>query len=216
MTYNAVLFDLDGTLLDTIEDLTDSMNRALAGLGLPPRTVRECKGFVGDGVRMYALRALGPDHHDEDTVTRCINAMRADYAKRWAERTSPYAGIGELLDALTDRGVKLAVLSNKPHHFTKLMVAELLPHWKFHAVRGACEDVPRKPDPAAATLIAEQLGCPPGEFLYVGDTDTDMRTGVAAGMFTVGVLWGFREADELTENGARALVESPREILSLL
>jgi len=216
MKYQAVLFDLDGTLLDTIEDLRDSMNWALGRQGFAPRPVAECKLFVGDGVESYARRALPEGNRDDETVARCIADMRADYSQRWAEKTRPYEGIPDLLDALTQRGVHRAVLSNKPDDFTKMMVAKLLDRWVFDPVRGARDDVPRKPDPAGAVRIAEELGLPPEQFLYVGDTNTDMKTGVAAGMFPVGVLWGFRDAEELIANGAGVLVESPREIVDLL
>ena len=216
MDHHAVLFDLDGTLLDTIEDLRDSMNWALARQGCPARTVAECKLFVGDGVEAYARRALPEGRRDAEALARCMADVRADYATRWTRKTRPYDGIPELLDGLTRRGVKMAVLSNKPDDFTRLMVAELLGRWRFHDVRGARDGVPQKPDPAAAIEIAEALAVAPERFLYVGDTNTDMKTGVAAGMFPVGVLWGSREAEELTAHGAKALVESPPDVLDLL
>jgi len=216
MKYHAALFDLDGTLLDTIEDLRDSMNWALERQGCPPRTVEECKRFVGDGVENYARRALPAEHRDPDAIARCMADVRADYAARWRRKTRPYDGIPQLLDGLTRRGLKLAVLSNKPDDFTRLMVAELLGRWRFDEVRGARDDVPQKPDPAAALRIAEALAVPPARFLYVGDTNTDMRTANAAGMFAVGALWGFRDAPELTAHGAHVLVQRPPEILELL
>lgn len=216
MRYDAVLFDLDGTLLDTIEDLVDSMNHALALQGFPPRTVAEGKRFVGDGVEAFARRSLPQDHPDDATLARCITDMRADYVRRWAVKTRPYDGIPELLDALVARSVRLAVLSNKPDEFTKLMVAKFLDRWAFEIVRGALPDVPRKPDPAGAFGIAEEMSLPPQRFLYVGDTNTDMQTAVDAGMYAVGVLWGFRDAAELNDNGARVLVGHPREITDLL
>jgi len=216
LRYSAVLFDLDGTLLDTIADLTESMNRALGALGFAPRTVAECKRLVGDGVVNFARRALPPQHRDEQTIARCVKLMRADYGKRWAERTRPYEGIPELLTELARRGVAMAVLSNKPQDFTEVMVAELLPNWKFQAVRGAAGGVAIKPDPAAALEIAGQMALLPAQFIYLGDTDTDMQTGVAAGMFPVGAQWGFRPAEELTANGAKRLIAHPEELLELL
>ena len=216
MPRKAVLFDLDGTLLDTIEDLADSMNRALAAMGFAPRTTDQYKLFVGDGVQMLARRALPADHADEQTVAACLERMQADYANRWGEHTKPYAGIPELLTTLADRHIAAAVLSNKPDDHTRLMVAELLPHWKLEPVRGARPDVPKKPDPTAAGWIVSQLALSPTEVLYLGDTDTDMQTAVAAGMFPAGALWGFRSAEELAASGARELIAHPSQLLDLL
>jgi len=216
MKYRAVLFDLDGTLLDTIADLTEAMNCAMATLGHPGRTIEECKIFVGDGVVNFARRALPTEHNDEETVARCVKQMRVEYGKRWAEKTRPYEGIGELLTELERRAVAMAVLSNKPQDFTELMVVRMLGGWKFQAVRGARPDVAIKPDPGAARDIARKVGGGPGEFLYVGDTDTDMQTAVGAGMFPVGALWGFRPGEELTRHGAKVLIAKPSELLELL
>lgn len=216
MPFKAVLFDLDGTLLDTIADLTESMNRSMASCGFGPRSVEECKVFVGDGVANFARRALPEGHKDDETVGRVVKRMREEYGKRWAERTRPYEGIPQLLDELTRRGVRMAVLSNKPQHFTQLMVAELLPSWKFEVVSGAVPEVAMKPDPAGAVATAERMGLAAREFLYVGDTDTDMQTAAAAGMYAVGALWGFRTGEELTRNGARVLIARPMELVGLL
>jgi len=215
MTYNAVLFDLDGTLLDSIEDLADSMNEVLARWELPQHPVEAYKYFVGDGMEQLAERALPRERRDEATVARCIREMRQEYQTRWNAKTRPYAGIPEMLDALTERGMTKVVLSNKPEEFTRKMVAGLLSRWRFEVVAGQKPDVPIKPDPAGALRIAEQLEIPPKAFLYLGDTNTDMKTAVAAGMFPIGVLWGFREADELLAHGARVLLEKPMDLLDL-
>ena len=216
MKYRAVLFDLDGTLLDTIEDLTDSMNAALGQLGCSARTVAECKRFVGDGIRTYAFRALPEGRRDEATIGRCIELVRADYARRWNVKTRPYDGIGELLEALAERGIPMSVLSNKPDDFTKLMVQGMLGRWDFAAVRGVGPDGVKKPDPAAALAIADHVGVAPAEFLYLGDTNTDMKTAVAAGMLPVGATWGFRSAAELTDSGAEVLIAHPTDLLAVL
>ena len=216
MKHKAVLFDLDGTLLDTLADLADSMNRALSRLGCPPHETDAYRYFVGDGIAEMARRALPEGSRDEQSVEKCIAAAAEEYARRWAERTRPYEGVAELLDELAARGVKMAVLSNKPDHFTKLIVSELLPHWKFQAVRGALPDVPRKPDPGAAIDLAAAMGVPPAEVLYLGDTNTDMQTAVAAGMYAVGAAWGFRSPEELTAAGAAVVISHPAELLVLL
>jgi len=216
MTHQAVLFDLDGTLLDTIEDLADSMNAALGALGFATRTVAQCKRFVGDGIVQYALRALPEGGRDDGTVERCIELMRGEYSQRWRAKTRPYEGIAELLDGLTQRGVAMSVLSNKPDDFTRLMVREMLGDWRFEAVRGVRADGVKKPDPAGAIEIARQLGIEPAAFLYVGDTNTDMKTGIAAGMHAVGCTWGFRDAEELLAHGAQVLIDRPTELLGVL
>lgn len=216
MNFEAVLFDLDGTLLDTIADLTDSMNRALKRLGFPGHDVKACKMFVGDGVEMFAFRALPENSRDQDMVEKCAFLMRQEYRKCWAKKTRPYEGIPELLDALTRQNLKMAILSNKPDDATKEMVAELLAKWRFHPVAGAQRSMPKKPDPTLALEISLQLRVSPERFLYLGDTATDMRTARGAGMFAVGVLWGFRSAEELMESGAHALVNHPTEVLALL
>ncbi|MFH0963847.1 MAG: HAD family hydrolase [Planctomycetota bacterium] len=216
MTYRAVLFDLDGTLLDTVDDLADSMNCALARLGFPGHDTAAYKRLVGDGVEHLARGALPDGRRDKKTVAQCLAAMRDEYGKRWANKTRPYAGIPELLDALTSRGVPMAVLSNKLDDFTKIITASLLGKWRFSHAAGARPGVRRKPDPTEALRIARDMAVPPADFLYVGDTGTDMRTANAAGMFPVGALWGFRDAQELLEGGARTLIEKPVELLGLL
>jgi phosphoglycolate phosphatase len=216
MKFEAVLFDLDGTLLDTIEDLTDSMNEALKRMGFPGHDAATCMGFVGDGMEMFALRALPENRRDEATVAKCVTGMREVYSKRWAQKTRPYDGIPELLDDLTRRNFKMAVLSNKPDDFTRAMVAELLSQWRFYPVAGVRPSVPQKPDPTAAMEISRRLEVSPGKFLYLGDTGTDMKTARAAGMFAVGALWGFRTSDELIANGAEVLVEQPTDIMEFL
>jgi phosphoglycolate phosphatase len=217
MKHTAILFDLDGTLLDTLEDLADSMNAALTTLGLPAHPLSAYRYFVGDGVRNLAFRAIPESERtDESLVEKVVKTMRAEYGRRWHDKTRPYDGIPELLASARGRGLKLAILSNKPHPATQEVVAWFFPDGRFEAVLGARPGVPIKPDAGAALGVAESLDVPAGEFLYLGDTDTDMQTAVAAGMYPVGVLWGFREADELTSAGARVLAKHPRDVVDLL
>jgi len=214
----AVIFDLDGTLLDTLADLADSMNAVLEGLGLPPHPVDAYRTHVGDGIASLVRRALPPDwhdrvHHEPGFLERCVDSMRAAYELRWATKTAPYPGITELLRELDTRGVRMAVLSNKPDVFTAKIVAHFLGSVRFRAVIGAREGVPRKPDPAGAREALRIMGAGEDETLYVGDSSTDMDTARGAGLVSVGVLWGFRSKEELLEHGAHHLVERPRELL---
>ncbi|RLA90014.1 MAG: HAD family hydrolase [Deltaproteobacteria bacterium] len=216
MRYQAVIFDLDGTLLDTLADLAASMNHVLARFGLPTHAVEAYKYFVGGGMENLARRALPEERRDETTVAQCFAALMADYNQRWIEHTHPYPGIPELLEGLTARRIRMTILSNKPDDFSKMCVAQLLSDWQFELVVGVRPEGPIKPDPAGALEIAAALKLPPSAFLYLGDTSTDMQTATAAGMFAVGALWGFRTAQELTSNGARVLIARPPELLDLL
>ncbi len=214
--YKAVLFDLDGTLLNSLDDLANSMNTVLSNMGFATHKTEAYKYFVGNGVEKLALRALPENSRDEDTVLRCVSAMKDEYGRHWADRTRPYPGIPELLTALTEQGVKKAILSNKPHDFTCLLVGRLLSSWNFDSILGAHKDIPKKPAPAGAIQIAEKLAIPVDDFLYVGDSGVDMQTAKLAGMYPVGALWGFRSAPELIENGAAALIKKPVDLLAYL
>lgn len=217
MQYKAVLFDLDGTLLDTLEDLADSVNRVLAARGFPAHPVDAYRYFVGNGAAMLVRRAL-PEmvQGDEAAMAACLAAFKEDYGQHWRVKTKPYPGVLELLEALTARGIKRAVLSNKPHENTRQCVDALLPQAGFGAVLGQQASLPQKPDPAGALEVAAWLGTSPAAFLYLGDSGVDMQTAVAAGMFPVGALWGFRPREELEANGAQVCIASPLEVLDLL
>jgi phosphoglycolate phosphatase len=216
MIFTSVLFDLDGTLLDTLADLANSWNRSLASLGFPTHPVESYRNLVGDGVQMLLQRALPEEHRDEQTIERCKCAYVEDYAKNWNRDTRLYEGMAELLDALTKKKMRLAVLSNKLHEFTETCCAHYLGRWKFEVVLGQTPDRPRKPDPAGALEVARRMNEKPDRFIYVGDTATDMQTAKAAGMYPVGALWGFRTADELQAAGARVLIKRPIELLEVL
>jgi phosphoglycolate phosphatase len=210
--FRAILFDVDGTLLNTLEDLANSMNEVLRGQGFPVHDKDAYRYFVGDGVRNLALRALPEDKRDDATVDRTVSGMHQEYGKRWAETTRPYYGVPKMMNWLEEHGVKKAILSNKDDGFTARMISRFLPHWKFADIRGARDNVPLKPDPAAALEIAHCMEMEPGQFLYVGDSATDMRTAVAAGMYPVGASWGFRTIEELKEAGAQAILKKPVDI----
>ncbi|HEX8439759.1 HAD family hydrolase [Archangium sp.] len=214
MHLRAALFDLDGTLLDSLHDIGAAMNHALAHHGLPVHPLADYRRFVGEGVRMLVSRAVPA--HREEAHEAVLATYRAFYAEHMLDHTRPYPGVREVLARLADEGVKLAVLSNKTDAVTREMVAALLPDVRFGAVYGERVGVPRKPDPTAALGIAAELGVAPGDCAFIGDTAVDMDTARAAGMYSVGVTWGFREVEELQAHGARALAQTADELLQAL
>ncbi len=216
MTLKAIIFDLDGTLLDTIADLASASNHVLRGLGHPEHSVPAYKHFVGDGIEALARRALPPLAQQREEISQCVELLREEYGRRWADTTGPYPGVPELLNALEERMFPKAILTNKPHRVALEVVRHLLPNWRFAVIQGATDSVPRKPDPTSALTIARQLALEPAQILYLGDTNTDMKTAQSAGMYAVGALWGFRDAEELQQSGARALIENPMELLQLI
>jgi phosphoglycolate phosphatase len=216
MRFDGVLFDLDGTLLDTLQDLGDSVNRVLAARGWPVHTLEDYRYFVGEGARTLISRALPEGHRDPATVNAALAAYRADYQQKWNVATRPYDGIPELLAALRRRGLVLGVLSNKPHAMTVKCIEGYFPGVPFRALLGQRDSVAHKPDPAGAFEAAHLMDVAPGRMLYIGDTGTDMQTACAAGMFALGVTWGFRPEAELRENGAAAVVRRPAEVLTVL
>ena len=215
--YKACIFDLDGTLTDTLESLTYSVNTTLQELGLSSITRQQCRAFVGNGPRPLleqSLKAIG------DTELLHIEEAMEIYARVFKEgcmyQVKPYEGVVELLTALKKKGLRLAVLSNKPHAQTNKIVASFFEEGTFDLVEGLKPDVPRKPDPRAAFLIAEKLGVAKEECIYIGDSDTDMMTGNNAGMIPVGVTWGFRDRDVLEEHGAEYLIDHPEQLLTII
>ena len=215
MTCEAIIFDLDGTLLDTLADIACAVNDALARFGCPPHALDAYRYLVGDGVATLFERALPPDRVDATTVHQCMAAFREEYERQWNVRTRPYPGIEEMLDELAERPIQLAVLSNKPHEFTQRCVQHYLSRWKFHAVFGQRDGVPRKPDPAAAREIAALLRVAPrGACMWAIRPWICTRRN--AGMLPVGVLWGFRLRDELETAGTQHLIDHPRQLLDLL
>jgi phosphoglycolate phosphatase len=171
---------------------------------------------MGDGVVELMRRALPEEAWSPEKIQAGVQAFFREYEDNWHHGSRPYPGIPGLLDGLSERGLRLSVLSNKPHQFTTAFLDRFLPGWTFEAVLGQRDGVPRKPDPAGALEIADRLGLPPEAFLFLGDTPTDMKTAVSAGMLPVGACWGFRSARELTESGAKLLVEHPPDLLDLL
>jgi phosphoglycolate phosphatase len=211
----AAIFDLDGTLLDTLDDLADSANEALATAGLPVHPVDAYRTFVGDGIHMLVQRIIPAERRDDETVAHVLALYRAAYGRRWDNKSRPYAGMPETLHELSFRPVKLAVLSNKPQRFTELCIEKLIPGNPFHLIYGQRENVPRKPHPAGALEIAHDFQVQPHDVVFIGDSKIDMDTAVAAGMRAIGVSWGFRPVEELKAHGAERIIDHPAEILEL-
>ena len=209
----AVLFDLDGTLTNTLADIAAAMNRALERQGLPVWETDAYRYLVGNGARTLAVRAV----RDRQEL---LEPVLADYQQYYETHsrvlTRPYPGIPELLRSLADRGIPCCVLSNKPDPDTKGVVKYYFPDIPFAFIQGQTNRFPLKPEPDAALHIAEQLKIPPDRFFYLGDTAVDMTCAVRSGMHPVGVLWGFREKDELLGSGAEALLETPADLLEML
>lgn len=211
----AVLFDLDGTLLDTLRDLADSGNEVLAGRGLPPHPLDAYRTFIGNGMVNLARDVFPPEMRPEtdEQIAAVLEEFRAAYSRNWRNTTAPFPGIAVVLDRLVANRVPIGVVSNKAHDFTLRCVEAFLDGWKWDALIGARDGHPRKPDPAGALEAASSLGVAPGDCLFVGDSDIDMMTARNAGMRAIGVSWGFRPVEELRETGAEAILGTPRELL---
>lgn len=213
MPYKAAIFDLDGTLLNTLEDIADSVNRVLREQGFPAHDLEAYRFFVGDGSKMLVKRALPAKKRSDELVESSLNAFKQDYAETWDVKTAPYDGIAELLDDLTRKNVRMAVCSNKPHAFTILCVEKMLKKWRFDPIVGQSDRFPPKPAPDSAMTIARQLELSREAVLFVGDSGVDMQTAAAAGMLPVGAAWGFRPEKELLDNGCRFLARRPQDVL---
>ena len=216
MQYSAVIFDLDGTLLDTIADIARAMNRVLKAHGLPQHPSEAYYGMVGWGLEETMRRALPRNCREPELIRRCYADAVEAYQEAPVLETRPYNGIPELLRALRQHGVRCAVLSNKHEDLVRVIVDAALGCELFNAVRGARDGVPKKPDPQSALETAAELGCEPREMLLVGDSEIDIATARAAGMTAAAVSWGFSRAAELTEARPDVILQSPDDLLSVV
>jgi len=208
--WQGVIFDLDGTLLDTIADLGDSMNEVLVNHGWPVFSIADYKEKVGDGIGQLVKRSVPVNiAYDTEVLSPFIQEFIKIYEQHWHVKTKPYPGILPLLQTLLEKKVKMAILSNKMDSFTQLCVRHFFPNIPFDYVVGSVEGFPKKPDPACALQIADHLGLDPKAVLYVGDTPVDMNTANNAGMKAIGVSWGFRSANQLVESGAMIILNKP-------
>jgi phosphoglycolate phosphatase len=214
----AVIFDLDGTLLNTLPDIAYSINSRLEANGYATHPADAFKRMVGSGIVTAVRRALAAGNGDAppgvaEQIAREVNET---YARNPAGHTVFYDGMRELLDRLQRHSVPMAVLSNKPHELVVLIADELLGDWEFVGIHGQREGVPKKPDPTVALTLARQMHASPGEVLFLGDSDIDMQTAANAGMVAAGAAWGFRGAEELAMAGASVVVNEPLEVAGLI
>ncbi len=210
-----VIFDLDGTLLDTVEDIGHAANQALESKDLQTHPITAYRHFVGHGSLELMRKATVGEAVDEGIVVQLEAAFQAAYEDHWSRTTRPYPGIADLLDAITEKGLPMAVLSNKPHRFTLKCVESLLAGWTFSPTLGQRIHIPKKPDPKAALDIALDWRIPPSDLAFVGDTTIDMETGLKAGMRPIGVSWGFHSKETLAAL-ALPLADSAQELGLLL
>lgn len=215
MGYKGIIFDLDGTLADSLADLALSMNWVLASYGFPVHEKDDYKRFVGSGIRSLIERALPVEAREGRIIDKVVSTMMEYYSIHCTDHTELYPGIEPLVKEAKDRGLKLAVFSNKPHPFTEIIVNRLLPGMMDMVQGYTCEEL-KKPNPAEVLRICRDLSLSVSDVLYVGDSDVDIITARNAGMRSVGVLWGFRGESELRKAGADYIVSIPSQILELL
>lgn len=215
MNYKAIIFDLDGTLVNSIEDLADAMNIVLKSKNYPTHSYESYKYFVGSGIKSLVIKALPENQRDDLQINTSFDAMMAMYSKQCIKKTKPYHGILELLDQLRFRDLKISVLSNKADLLTKKITLALLPNY-FEPILGLKVEEHKKPNPLVALEICKILNIKPEETIYVGDTAIDMQTAHNANMLAVGVSWGFRDKKELIENGANHILNHPLDLISVL
>jgi phosphoglycolate phosphatase len=215
MKYKAVIFDLDGTLVNSIEDIADAMNTVLKEYNYPTHTYETYKTFVGSGIKSLVADALPKINRNESQIDACFTAMMDIYKNQCTNKTKPYDGIIELLDSLKSRQLKLAVFSNKADELTKKVTLALLPNY-FDSIDGLTIEAHKKPNPIKAIQISKTLSINPEDIIFVGDSGIDMQTANNANMFAVGVSWGFKHTEELIVDGAKQVLNHPLELIKVL
>jgi phosphoglycolate phosphatase len=215
MKFKGIIFDLDGTLVNSLEDISDAMNIVLTGLDYPTHTYETYQYFIGSGLRNLVSKALPTSNNTEEQIEICFDCMINEYREICTLKTKPYEGIVELLDNLVSRNIKLAVFSNKADELTKKIAAEIFPDY-FDASVGLSSESLKKPNPFEAIEISKNWNLKPEEILFVGDSDIDMQTAINADMFPVGVSWGYRTAEELKASGAKIILNNASELIEIL
>ena len=216
MPENAIIFDMDGTLVDSLSGIAQATNNILKLEGHPIHPIQDYKQFVGYGIDQLLSRALPADFRHQDYIDVVLKKLSAESSCKWRQHSKLYPGIGEMLSHFNDQNIPLAILSNKPHDFTIQFAEHYLSKWHFEEIAGASPNYPRKPAPDRAVKLANQLEIACGSIFFVGDSNIDILTAQAAGMIAVGVSWGFRSVTELRNAGARYIIDTPGELISIV
>ncbi|MBO9583334.1 MAG: HAD family hydrolase [Flavobacterium sp.] len=215
MKFKGIIFDLDGTLVNSLEDISDAMNKVLQGLNFPTHTYDTYQYFIGSGLRNLVSKALPASNNSDEQIEICFECMINEYREICTLKTKPYDGIVELLENLTSQNIKMAVFSNKADELTKKIASEIFPN-HFDTAIGLSTEALKKPNPFEALAIGKKWNLKPEEILFVGDSDIDMQTAVNANMFPVGVTWGYRTEKELKNSGAKLVVNTASELIEIL
>jgi phosphoglycolate phosphatase len=215
MKFKGIIFDLDGTLVNSLEDISDAMNTVLTDLNYPTHSYDTYQYFIGSGLRNLVSKALPASNNSDEQIEICFDCMINEYREVCTIKTKPYEGIFELLDNLKSQNVKLAVFSNKADELTKKIAAEIFPNY-FDAAVGLSTEALKKPNPFEAIEISKKWNLKPEEILFVGDSDIDMQTALNASMFPVGVSWGYRTEEELKNSGAKIVINNSEDLIEIL
>ncbi len=207
----AVIFDLDGTLLNTIDDIAASSNHALNLLGHPPHPTQDFYSFVGNGIHSLARCILPPAQRTEDIIAQCVTLISTHYDGNWKSKTTIYPGIRDLLTSLAEKNIPINILSNKNETTVKTMASYYFAEFHFRHILGTVDHFEKKPHPGRALAIAEELQLQATDMMFIGDSKVDMQTAQNGGMFSVGVTWGFRSKQELLDHDAQLIIDTPME-----
>ncbi|MBC8399908.1 MAG: HAD family hydrolase [Candidatus Marinimicrobia bacterium] len=216
MVIKALIFDMDGTLVNSLSGIVQAMNRILLKAGFPTHSEKAYLGFVGAGIETLVTRSLPQNQRTPEQIFSSVLDLRREYSSTWRNSGSLYDQIPQLLDSLTASGLTMAILSNKPHDFTEQFTEYFLARWKFNPVQGAEIGKPKKPDPESALMIANNLNLSPSQIMIIGDSGIDMETACNAGIIPVGVSWGYRSVKELKTAGAKFIIDNPSDLLNLI
>lgn len=216
MNCKAVIFDLDGTLLNTLGDIAGAANRVLTHNGCPMHDHEDYAWFVGDGAKSLMTRALPDNQRLDGIIETCTREFISEYNDHWHVATKAYSGIYDLLDALQRKNIKLSVVTNKPHRFAGVMMNHYFKDVPFCAILGQRDGIPKKPHPQQALTAARDMGVKPSDCIFLGDSSVDIKTAQRAGMYPMGAGWGFRPIEELTLAGAVKVLRYPMEFIEII